>query len=54
MTHCFVLQESWEDEDDEEEEKKDEEKAAKPQPSTKVKPKKTLQSKLDEKEVSLD
>lgn len=47
----FLLQDNWEDEE-EEEEKKDEEKVAKPQPSTKLKPKKSLQAKLDEKEVS--
>ncbi|KAL5287248.1 EIF3J family protein [Megaselia abdita] len=43
------IKESWEDED-EEEEKKDEEKVAKQPQPPKLKPKKSLQAKLDEKE----
>lgn len=51
LTQSFNPQESWEDED-EEEEKKDEEKVAKQPQPPKLKPKKSLQAKLDEKEVS--
>lgn len=47
---CLKLQDSWEDDD--EEEKKDEEKVAKQPQQPKLKPKKSLQAKLDEKEVS--